>query len=161
MDVNFLVLLGAALIPTIVGFVWYNPKVLGTAWMKESGVTEEKMKGANMPVIFGVSLILSFFFSWFLYTIIVHQTAAFSLLLADSTNVDQTGYDTVMSIFGDRYRTFGHGAFHGLIYGFIMFLPVLGTNALFERKSWKYIFINVGYWTLTAALMGGILAQFA
>lgn len=161
MDVNFLVLLGAALVPTVIGFVWYNPKVLGTAWMKESGVTEEKMKGANMPVIFGVSFLLSLFLSWFLYTIMVHQVAAFSLLLADPNTIDQAGYETVMAIFGDRSRTFGHGAFHGAVYGVIMILPILGTNALFERKSWKYILINVGYWTLTVALMGGIISQFA
>jgi hypothetical protein len=158
---NFLVLLGAALIPTIVGFIWYNPKLFGNAWMTEAGMTEEKMKGGNMPLIFGVSFILSIFFSWFLATIIIHQGAAFSLLLADANNIDQAGYDTVMEIFGDRHRTFGHGVAHGTIYGIIMFLPILGTNALFERKSWKYIFINVGYWTVTAAIMGGIICQFA
>ena len=31
------------------------------------------------------------------------------------------------------------------------------TNALFEMKSAKYVLINVGYWILTFALMGGLL----
>jgi hypothetical protein len=37
----------------------------------------------------------------------------------------------------------------------------MGTNALFERRSWKYIFMNVGYWALSAAIMGGIISAFA
>jgi hypothetical protein len=158
---NFLVLLGAALIPTIIGFIWYNPKVFGNAWMKVANMTEEKMKGANMPVIFGVSLLLSVFLSWFLYSTSVHQSSIFSLLLADPSTADQSAYDTVMGIVGDRYRTFGHGFAHGIIYGIIMALPILGTNALFERKGWKYILINVGYWAVTMALMGGVICQWA
>lgn len=47
MEINFLALLVAAISTLVVGFIWYNPKVFGTIWMKESGMTEEKMKGAN------------------------------------------------------------------------------------------------------------------
>ncbi|MFT4524505.1 MAG: hypothetical protein ACI9FU_000944 [Granulosicoccus sp.] len=54
---NFPVLLGVALIPMIVGFLWHNPKLFGNAWMQAADMTEEKMKGGNMPVIFGVSFI--------------------------------------------------------------------------------------------------------
>ena len=64
MNVNFLAVLVAALVPMLVGFIWYNPKVLGNAWMQACGLTEEKMKGANMAVVFGVSLILSFLLSF-------------------------------------------------------------------------------------------------
>ena len=61
MDINFLAVLVAALVPMVLGFIWYNPKVMGTAWMKETGLTDEKMKGGNMAVIFGVSFLLLFF----------------------------------------------------------------------------------------------------
>jgi len=40
-------------------------------------------------------------------------------------------------------------------------LPVMGVNALFERKGFKYIAINVGFWTVSLALMGGIICQWA
>jgi hypothetical protein len=43
--------------------------------------------------------------------------------------------------------------------GLLIVLPIMGTNALFERKSFKYVLINVGYWTISLALMGGILCQ--
>jgi hypothetical protein len=31
MDINFLAVLVASLVPMAIGFIWYNPKVLGTA----------------------------------------------------------------------------------------------------------------------------------
>ncbi len=51
--INFLILLAADVVPLIIGFVWYNPKVFGTAWMKARDMTEEKAKWANMGLIFG------------------------------------------------------------------------------------------------------------
>lgn len=38
-------------------------------------------------------------------------------------------------------------------------LPIMATNALFERKGFKYIMVNWGYWALTMALMGGVLSK--
>ena len=38
---------------------------------------------------------------------------------------------------------------------------VIGINALFERKGFKYIAINAGYWILCLGLMGGVLCAFA
>lgn len=51
----------AALFPLLFGFIWYNPKILGKAWMDSAGLTEEKMKGANMILIFGLTYLFSFF----------------------------------------------------------------------------------------------------
>ena len=42
MEFNFLAILVAALSSFVVGFIWYNPKVFGTIWMKEIGMTEEQ-----------------------------------------------------------------------------------------------------------------------
>ena len=41
MEINFLAILLAALSTLVVGFIWYNPKVFGTIWMKETGVNPE------------------------------------------------------------------------------------------------------------------------
>ena len=49
MHINFVVLLISAIIPLLIGFIYYNPKTLGNAWMKEAEMTEEKMKNANNP----------------------------------------------------------------------------------------------------------------
>ncbi|MBI1288731.1 MAG: DUF1761 family protein [Flavobacteriales bacterium] len=159
---NFLPILGAALIPTVVGFIWYNPKVFGTAWMKAAEMTEEKMKGANMAVVFGVSLLLSVMLSFVLQTVVIHQMHIYSALMnvMDQPQAQEL-LKTFMDNYGTEFRTFKHGALHGTIAGIFIVLPVLGTNALFERKGWKYILVNVGYWTVTLALMGGVVCQWA
>jgi hypothetical protein len=43
--------------------------------------------------------------------------------------------------------------------GIFIALPILATQAMFERKSLKYVLINAGYWIITLALMGGIVCQ--
>ena len=58
--INFLVTALAALIPLVLGAIWFNPKVLGSAWMKSTGLTEDQLKGANMPLIFGLTYVFSF-----------------------------------------------------------------------------------------------------
>lgn len=73
--------------------------------------------------------------------------------------VDQAkeSFQVFMNDYGTAFRTFKHGVLHGVLAGIFIVLPVLGTNALFERKSAKYIFINSGYWIVTLGLMGGII----
>lgn len=159
---NWIAIIVAALVPTIIGFVWYNPKVLGNAWMQAAGMTEEKIKNANMGVIFGVSLVLSIMLAMSLMPVVIHQMAVDSLFL-NAPGLDDPGSEIsklkegVFASLGTAYRTWGHGAFHGVLLSIFTILPVMGTNALFERKGFKYIAINVGYWTITLAVMGAII----
>jgi len=69
----------------------------------------------------------------------------------------QALYGQVMEMVGDKHRTFGHGALHGGMFGIIAALPILGINGMFSRWSWKLIWIHVGYWVVTMAIMGGII----
>ena len=119
-----------------------------------------------MPVIFGVSFILAFFLAVQMAGLSIHQNAIASLFLgAEGFGVDgseiQSLYDQLMSTMGDHHRSFKHGVIHGVAAGLIFVLPVLGTNALFEGKGFKYIAINVGYWIVTLMLMGGVISEFA
>lgn len=41
-SMNFYLYFVTALVPLILGFVWYNPKTFGNAWMKEAEMTDEK-----------------------------------------------------------------------------------------------------------------------
>lgn len=154
MELNFLAIVVAAIVPLIVGAIWYNPKVFGTTWMKASGMTEEKMKGANMGVIFGITLVLSVLLAFSVNGMVIHQVAASQLAF---TNPDAESYKAFMEEFGNMHRNYGHGALHGAIGALFFVLPVLGINALFERKGWKYILVNVGFWVVTLAIMGSIL----
>ena len=165
MEFNWIVLLGAALIPLLVGFVWYHEKVFGKAWMRESGLTEESMKGANMAMIFGLSFFFALLLALEMSTIVIHQMHMNSILLNEpGINDPQSDIGRYLADFmakyGRNFRTFGHGAFHGIVVGLLFVLPVLGTNALFERKSFRYIAINTGYWIVSAALMGGVICAY-
>lgn len=164
MHINFLAVLVAALVPMVMGFIWYNPKVLGDAWIKAAGLNEEKLKGANMAVIFGVSFVLSLLLAFFMQPVVIHQFHIASVFfdyreqIKDVATPEGSLFKQVMDLVGSGHRTFGHGVFHGVIGGFFMAMPILATNALFERKSFKYIAINCGYWIICMGIMGGIVS---
>jgi hypothetical protein len=157
---NFWIIFVAAVVPTITGLVWYNPKVFGTAWMKAANLTEERLKQGNMPVIILVSLLLSVFLGMQLMMLTIHQSHVNSLFadLGDDAAA-MADLEAFMAKYGTLYRTFKHGVLHGVMSGLFFALPVIGINAMFERRGWKYIFIHTGYWMLTMGLMGGIICQ--
>lgn len=152
---NPLAMLVAATSALIIGFIWYNPKVFGITWMREAGMTEEKVKGGNMAKIFIMAFIFAFLLSMALPGIVIHQMGAFSLVQGEIGILPS--YETFISDYANEFRTFKHGALHGTLVGIFIALPIIGTNALFERKSAKYIFVNSGYWIVTLAIMGGII----
>lgn len=162
MHINFIAVLIAAIIPMVMGFIWYNPKVFGTAWMAASGMTPEKAKQSNMAVVFGVSFLMSLILSFALQFMVIHQyhvTSLFFKLPIDDVNSPEGAlYHQVMDLLGGSWRTFKHGALHGFIGGLFVALPILCTNSLFEGKGFKYIMINAGYWIVTMMIMGGILS---
>ncbi|MHA7057517.1 DUF1761 domain-containing protein [Aquimarina sp. M1] len=165
MEFNFLITAAAAFIPLFLGFIWYSPKVFGTAWMNACGFTAEDLKGGNMIVIFILSYVFSLFLAIFLTTYVIHQFGLFQTLMNDpdlmieGTETYQYAQD-FMAKYGNNFRTFKHGALHGTMAGLFAALPILGTNAMFERKGIKYVVINVGYWTVCLALMGGVICEF-
>jgi hypothetical protein len=153
---NPLAIVVAAVSALVVGFFWYNPKVFGTAWMQAAGMTDEQIKGGNMLKIFGLALLFALLLATAMPGIVIHQMGVFSLVGGDPS-VALPSYEALMADYGDAFRTFKHGAFHGVLTGVFVALPILGTNALFERKSAKYIFINSGYWIVTLGVMGAII----
>lgn len=130
---NWLAILIAALIPMLVGFVYYHKNVFGKAWMDSLGIKEEDLKTSGMGIIFGVSLLMSFMLSMFVLV-----------------NVDGPMQE-------GEFDSFKHGALHGTIIAVMVAMPVLVTNGLFERKKFKNLAINTVYWLITLALMGGVI----
>ena len=159
----------AALVPTLIGFIWYNPKVFGKAWMDSCGLTPESaMKDFNMPLVMGLSLLLSFMLAFSLAPVVIHQFGFFSMLassddqkaLADRSSALYGHVKYIMDNNGTSFHTFRHGALHGTILGVFTILPVIATSAMFERKGFKYIAINAGYWIVSLAIMGAIVCHF-
>ena len=139
-NVNWIALIVAALSTLVIGFLWYGP-LFGKAWMKETGITEEQAQ-KGMPLRFGLSVVLAFMAVFFIYL---------NSVITGGMPPDLHGIEVT------RFHTFGHGVIHGILVAVAIALPVLVTNSLFEQKSFKYMMINVGYWIVTFAIMGGIV----
>ena len=132
-DINILSLVISILIPTAVGFIWYSPFLFQKTWKEGIGMTEEKMNSANKPMTILLSLVASFLLSMFLINF--------------NNQPGQEG----------QFDTFGHGAFHSIFLMITFVFPILLTKKLYEQSSWKNLWINLGYWAITIALMGGVL----
>ena len=75
MEMNFISPVVAAFTTLLVGFVWYHPKVFGTVWMKETGLTQEELQKGNMLKIFGLTFIFSIFIGMVMQMLSIHQWA--------------------------------------------------------------------------------------
>ena len=163
---NWLAIFPAGLIPLLVGFIYYNPKVLGNASMNASGLTEERMKGANMVKVLGFTLVFGLMLSVFIMPIVLHALHLFSLVATPGggpPDPNGPGMQDAMAYFGKyggNFLTFKHGAFHGIIAALFGIWPTLGIVSLFERRGWKYTAIHLGYWVITFALMGGVICAY-
>lgn len=56
--VNWLAVIAAALSMFVIGGLWYGP-LFAKPWQRAAGVSDEQLKSGNMPVIFGLALVLS------------------------------------------------------------------------------------------------------
>ncbi|MEO7979065.1 DUF1761 domain-containing protein [Flavobacterium sp.] len=162
MEINPFALLASALVTLVIGFIWYNPKVFGNVWMRENNLTQEELRKGNMLKIFGLTYIFSLMITMIEMGLTIHQSGAVGMVggppLIESA---KPSFNAFMADYGMAYRTFKHGALHGFMSGLFFAFPIFGITGLFEKKSWKYIFVNAGYWIVTLTLMGGIICQFA
>ncbi len=131
-SINIFAVLVATLSTFLVGWLWYGP-LFGKTWMNAVGLTEEQIQQGNMLKIFG--------FAFF-----------FELIMAFNLAVFLTGSPEATEMMNAKM-----GAFYGFLAGFGWVFFALAVNSLYEQKSWKYIFINGGYWTVTFTVMGLIL----
>lgn len=135
---NWFALIAAALSTLVVGAIWYGP-LFGKLWQKEVGMSEEQLKSGNFVKIFGLSVVFAFLISLMLW----------GMVFFGGGPGEEHG--------ADPFLTFKHGAFHGMLMGLFVILPVIGTIALYERKSARYVGITVGYWVISFTVMGGII----
>lgn len=138
-QLNMMAIGVASLIPMIMGFIYYHPKVMGNAWMNANGFTQESLGNGPKPIWYLVALVLSFLFA-----------VKFAL------DVTAPGQDVAPD--GHSYVTFQHGMAHGIVNTIMIILPIFGTLSIFEKRSWTWAFINVGYWGLCLIIMQGILS---
>jgi hypothetical protein len=127
--VNWLAVLAATLVAFVVGGLWYGP-LFGAAWMHSIGIDPQSVK--NTPKA-GLRRLMTI-------NILLTWCAAVTLAV----------------FLGDRATT-GSGALYGFLVGLLWIGVAIAVSALYERKPFAYVAINVGYWTLAFTLMGAIL----
>jgi len=140
-DLNFIAIIVAALVPSILGALYYGP-LFQKQWLSSLGRTEEEMVPNSMPLTYGLGLLMALIVSFFL---------KFNIELSHK-DVNDAGE----LIYGS-FHTFQHGALHGAMIALTTVVPVIVSLSLFQKSSGKNILLNVVFWTVCFAIMGGIL----
>ncbi|MCD2259768.1 DUF1761 domain-containing protein [Psychroserpens luteolus] len=133
-DISWLSMVLATLMPILIGFLYYHKNVFGNVWLDTISTRENQTKKPNNIVTLIVAILLSFFLSFF-------------LLNFNNSGINQEG----------DFDTFAHGAWHGTFIAVTTVAPVIVVQGFFGRRKWKHMLINILYWMITLALMGGIL----
>lgn len=128
---NYLAIGLAGLAFWLLGALWYSPILFGKAWQKESGLSDDDIKGGNMAIIFGTSFLLMCLMS--------------------------IGVSFIVGAHAEVERTFSHGAVHGVMAGVMFAATSIGINSLYQRKSMKLYLIDALYQVLGLGLAGGVL----
>lgn len=126
--INHLAVFVCAVANLALGALWYSPLLFAKAWQTEAGLTDEQLAKQNPAKTYG----LAFLFSW-----VMTYNLAFFL--------------------GDSATTAAWGTAAGFLAGFGWATLIFAVIALFEQRSWKYIFINGGFITIYFTLIGFIL----
>lgn len=158
---NFIVIGGCALIPFLIGFVWFHPNLFGgTYWQHITNLTNQQMDKPIKPLQLLLSLLLNFLIAFGVFNLTVHATHVLALTGPDPEMLKSGAGLAFMEAYGNNFRTMGHGIGHGLIIGTLCFvIPIVGYAAIFERKSFRYVLVNGGFWALSLTIMAMVISR--
>ncbi len=129
---NYLAILAAGAAAMVIAGIWYNPKVMGSAWMKENNFKEKDLTSPGPAMLQG-----------FLANIIL----AFGLASSFAQ----------LQMFGMEI-----GSIDGALWGFGFAVLIHGAagypNYVFEKRSAMLFLIHLSNSALGMAAMGAILA---
>jgi len=140
-EINWLAILVAAIIPSVLGAIYYGP-LFEKPWLASMNKTKEEMVPSNMGLTYGLAFFMALILSFFLKMTI------------ELTHKD---LNSAGELIMGSFHTFGHGALHGAMIGLTTVVPVIVSLSLFQKNSGKNIMLNVGFWLIAFALMGGVL----
>lgn len=126
-SINWLAAVVAAGASFVLGGAWYSPALFANQWMKASGMTEEKAKQANMPIVFGVA------FVWALL-----GALCFAAFIGPKPDL-------------------GFAVAAGFATGLFWITGSYGINYQFEQKPLSLLAINGGYHIAQYTLYGLVL----
>jgi hypothetical protein len=126
-SVNFIAVLLCAVSSLVLGGIWYSPLLFAKAWQRGAGLSDDRTKGGNMAVIFGLTFLLSL-------------VAAY-----------------VFAMFLGRSMPFAGAVGAGFSAGLCWVGASYGITYLFERRPLSLWLINAGFHTLQFTLFGLII----
>lgn len=127
--VNEVAVLAVSFLALAVGSIWYSPFVFGKTWQRVAGLTDEHLSYTKRQ------------FLLLLLIVLVSNVAIFSVIAHVLTVVPQ-------SVLTPKELTFGLSVFVG---------AVLTSMVMWERRSFTYGFIHVGYAVLVIILGVNVL----
>ena len=130
MEISWIGVIAAGVSAFALGGIWYGP-LFGKSWQALVGLSDEKVRSANMAKVMGLSLVLSLIAA-FVFAMFLGPKPGMSLAL---------------------------GA--GISAGLCWVGASLGISYLFEQRPLKLWLINGGYHTLQFTLYGAILGWLA
>ena len=133
-NINWLSILLAIFTPFLMGYIYYHKNVFGNVLETSISMTDNNASKTKRVIAFLISILFSFVLSFF-------------LLNFNNDGLNQEG----------QFDSFQHGAWHGVILAIATAIPVIVINNFFQQKPWKHIVVNIFYWVITLAIMGGIL----
>jgi len=132
-EVTFLPILIAAIANVVLGMVWFNPRVLGNAWMRAGNITPSEDAKKKMPIMAFIAFLAAMLVAY------------------------------VMNHFGIAWGVFDWiGAVELAIWCWVGFVgPTMLGLVLWEGKPIKYYAIVAGHWLVSFILMALILVWMA
>ena len=129
-EINWLPVLLGALAFFLVGAIWYGV-LFSKAWQKAAGISDERLQGGNMALIFGLTFLAEVVIAMTLWHLIVRTGASDRAVM-------------MMAI--------GFGA--------TIMTPAIGINYLYLRKTLAHFLIDAGHFIVGMAAMGGVFLYF-
>ncbi len=127
---TWVVIVVAALAQFVIGWIWYGP-LFGKTWMSMMGMSQPSMSREGMGKTFVLSFVASLVTAAVLSKLVGMMAA----------------------------KTFGGG----ITAGFWVWLGFVATvtlsSVLYEKRSLNLYALNNGYWLVSLAVMGAILAR--
>lgn len=162
--INPLIIPVAALVPVLLGVLWFHPALGGRLWHSEGTTNKEPLVHTFSMVQLFTFYLLSCLVAFALMSFVNHQLSILQLFSAepDFSNLEspsRVAFEQIVALVGDKHLSFGHGAFHGLLGSIVLVIPILAHSSMRERRGFRIVLLYWLYWAVSMTLMGGILGQ--
>lgn len=129
--IDWIAVVVALLVNMAFGMIWYNKRAMGSMWMEDVGLDEQKIREGNMPLVWGSMLVL-----------LVITTVFVALV--------------VNNIGGG----FQEGLLVGAILGFGITGALIIPHYSFAQRPWRLAIMDAFYSGVGLTLTGAILGAF-